>query len=483
MANTRSDLSGARICVAGLGTSGRAALDTLVTLGINARGLDTNAAAIEAATADLDSDKALDLAKDSEEFAALATRDSDIIIASPGIGPSSALYRQAGARGIPIWSEIELAWQLQAPRPDGSYAPWLTLTGTNGKTTTVTMTSAILHTAGLIAPAVGNVGTPAVTIAAIGGVDALCVELSSFQLHSTYSVSALASACLNIDADHLDWHGSYESYKSAKARVHERTSRACLYSRHDQATRHMVETADVIEGARAISIGSDIPPVAGIGYAEGLLIDRAYHPNRQREAEELAAVSDLDAFAAGGQVPDHILLDAAFAAGLARALDVPAESVGAGLRAYAPGAHRAEAVAKIAGVRYINDSKATNAHAARASLLAHDDGTVVWIAGGLAKGARFDQLVDTVGPKLKAAIIIGVDQEPFTAAFAGRDTPVHFIDPATSDPLAAAVDLAARLSAAGDAVVLAPACASMDQFTSYAERGQRFAALVRQRAN
>lgn len=483
MANTRSDLSGARICVAGLGTSGRAALDTLVTLGINARGLDTNAAAIEAATADLDSDKHLQAASDAEEFAALATSDSDIIIASPGIAPSSELYRQAAANNIPIWSEIELAWQLQAPQQDGSYAPWLTLTGTNGKTTTVTMTSAILHTAGLTAPAVGNVGTPAVTIAAQGGVDALCVELSSFQLHSTYSVSAVASACLNIDADHLDWHGSFESYKSAKARVHERTQRACLYSRHDEATMHMVEMADVIEGARAISIGTDIPPLAGIGYAEGLLIDRAYHPNRQHEAYELASISDLNAFAAGGQVPEHILLDAAFAAGLARALDIPAEAVGAGLRAYAPGAHRAEAIANIDGVRYINDSKATNAHAARASLLGHDDDSVIWIAGGLAKGARFDQLVDIVEPKVKAAIIIGVDHEPFRAAFRGHPTPVHYIDPALADPLGAAVELAAQLSKPGDVVVLAPACASMDQFTNYAERGQRFASLVRQRAN
>ncbi|MDO5727982.1 MAG: cyanophycin synthetase, partial [Bowdeniella nasicola] len=280
---------------------------------------------------------------------------------------------------------------------------------------------------------------------------------------------------------HLDWHGSYRSYQSAKARIHERTQRACLYSRHDEATRHMVERADVIAGARAISVGIDIPPVAGIGFAEDLLIDRAYLPTRAHEAAALASLDALSAFATDGHIPPHIRLDAAFAAGMARAMDIDPSAVADGLHSYRPGAHRAEAIANIDGVRYINDSKATNAHAARASLAAHADHSVVWIAGGLAKGASFDTLVAEMEDKLKAAVIIGVDHEPFRRAFRqSPHLPVRYIDPDDANPLHTAVTTAQQLADRGDVVLLAPACASMDQFANYAVRGQEFAAAVRQ---
>ncbi len=477
---TRVDLSGARVAVAGLGASGKAALEVLGTLGIDALGVDHSEAAVEAA-AEQHLPGRLAHATSDEDFADLATRDRDIVVVSPGISPHTPLYARAADRGVEVISEIELAWRVQAPKADGSFAPWLTLTGTNGKTTTVTMTSAILTSAGLVASAIGNVGTPAVLVAARGGVDALSAELSSFQLHSTSSVRALASACLNIDDDHLDWHGSAAAYAAAKARVHRGTLRACLYSRHDGATRQMVEEADVTEGARAISIGTDTPPLAGLGPVEDMLVDRAYHAERHTQGVELATLSDLAHLAPGGSLPGHVVIDALFAAGLARAADVPPEAIAAGLRSFAPGAHRIETIAEIDGVRYINDSKATNAHAARASLTGMADGSVVWIAGGLAKGARFEELVAEVRPKLKAAVLIGVDQEPLASALAAEapEIPVRVIDPAHRSVMAAAVAAARELASEGDTVMLAPACASMDQFANYAVRGEEFATAVR----
>ncbi len=475
----RQGLEGARICVAGLGTSGRAAVDVLSTLGMQVCGIDRSEAAVQGALeAGL---AAVQHCATDEDFAAEACT-SDLIVVSPGIAPSSLLYQRAAAAGIAMMSEIELAWQLQAPHHDGGYAPWLSLTGTNGKTTTTTMTAAILQAAGAVAPAIGNVGTPAVLIAARGGVDALAVEVSSFQLHSTHSVHSWASACLNFDADHLDWHGGEVGYWQDKARVHHGTQTACLYSRTSLETRRMVEEADVTEGARAISIGTDVPPVAGLGIVDDLLIDRAFIPTRHTEGEVLAQVSDLEHLAPlEGQLPDHILIDALFAAGLARAAGVAPQAVAAGLRAYQPGAHRIQTVAELEGVRFINDSKATNAHAARACLLAQRPHSVVWIAGGLAKGARFDELVSQVRDRLQAVVLIGADPEPLTAALAAQapEVPVHRIDPAEESVMRAAVEQARAVANRGNVVVLAPACASMDQFPNYAVRGDEFAAAVR----
>lgn len=476
----RPDLSGARIGVAGLGTSGRAALKALAARGIAARGIDRSEAAIAAANDDATGAHLIHAA-DEADFAERASEDVDLLVVSPGIAPHTPLYARAAQRGTSIISEIELAWLLQAPLPGGGYAPWLTLTGTNGKTTTVTMTSSILTAAGLVAPAIGNVGTPAVLVAERGGVDVLPAELSSFQLHTTHSVRALASACLNIDDDHLDWHGSPEAYAAAKGRVHLGTSGACLYSRHDPITEQLVRDADVTEGARAISIGLDAPPLAGIGIVDGLIVDRAFHDERATHGVELAALTDLAHLAPEGQVPAHVVIDALFAAGLARAAGVAPEAIAEGLRAFSPGDHRIQTIAEVDGVRYINDSKATNAHAARASLSAMPAGSVVWIAGGLAKGARFDGLIADIAPTLASVVLIGVDQEPLTSALANvaPDIPVQAVDPASEDPMTEAVALAQRVAKPGNVVLLAPACASMDQFPNYASRGDQFAAAVR----
>ncbi|GAA4423801.1 UDP-N-acetylmuramoyl-L-alanine--D-glutamate ligase [Georgenia halophila] len=482
-------LDGARVAVVGLGTSGRAALEVLGTTGATAlAGYDAAEAAVDAARegGEVPSGTALAAVADPGELADRVLGGSpDVVVVSPGVPATSPLHARAAAAGVTLWSEVELAWQVQARRPDGTRAPWLTLTGTNGKTTTVAMLSAMLTAAGEHAPAVGNVGTPIVRVAAGGEADVLAVELSSFQLHATLSVSPEASACLNIAPDHLDWHGSFEAYRADKARVYDRTRTACVYNEDAPLTRAMVEQADVVEGCRAVGTTTGTPAVGQLGIVEEYLVDRAFGQSlaqRRTTAVELATTADLTHLAPGGQVPGHVLANALAAAALARAHGVDPRHVRQGLRDYRSGTHRIEVVAEIDGVAYVNDSKATNAHAAAASLGALAPGTVVWIAGGLAKGADFDDLVEAHRDRLRAVVLIGVDREPLRGALArhAADVPVLEVVPGEDGPvMTRAVAEAARLARPGDTVLMAPASASMDQFRDYAERGEAFARAAR----
>nr|NLD40810.1 UDP-N-acetylmuramoyl-L-alanine--D-glutamate ligase [Actinomycetales bacterium] len=472
-----------RLTVVGLGASGIAAAEVAGTLGAQVTGFDARESSVEAAMAEVPRLVAR-VAEDPAELAAAVVADSpDVVVVSPGVPSHAPLYAAARAAGIPVWSEVELAWRVRAPRADGTWAPWLTVTGTNGKTTTVTMLASILTAGGLTARAVGNVGEPIVRVAAQGGVDVLAVELSSFQLHSTHSVSPLASACLNIAADHLDWHSGWEGYRADKARVYERTERACIYSVADPETRRMVEEAEVVEGCRAIGVRLGAPAPGELGIVEDVLVDRAYLDERRTHAAELAALSDLSHLASheGGQVPRHVLSNALTAAALARAADVEPAAVRDGLRAYDAGRHRIELVSRHGGVSWVNDSKATNAHAAQASLRELPDGTVVWIAGGLAKGATFHELVERVAPKLRAVVLIGVDRTPLLDALLRHAPEVPRIEVLGGDDggvMEAAVAAAFRLAHVGDTVMMAPACASMDQFVSYEHRGEAFTQAV-----
>ncbi|TRW42815.1 UDP-N-acetylmuramoyl-L-alanine--D-glutamate ligase [Georgenia yuyongxinii] len=483
-------LDGARVAVVGLGASGRAALEALgATAAARLAGYDAAEAALDAArdSGEVPPVTSLLAVADPDRLAdEVLTGRPDVVVVSPGVPAVSPLYTRAAAAGVPVWSEVELAWRLRAPRPDGSRAPWLTLTGTNGKTTTVGMLTSILSAAGERAVAVGNVGTPIVRVATTTGPDApdvLAVELSSFQLHATHSVSPQAAACLNLAPDHIDWHGSYEAYRDDKARVFARTQVAAVYNEADPVTRRMVEDADVVEGARAVGFTLGSPGVGQVGVVEDLLVDRAFIPERWHSAAELAQLADLAHLApAGGDVPAHVVANALAAAALARAHGVDPEHVQQGLRDFPAGAHRIERVADVDGVAYVDDSKATNAHAAAASLRAVRAGTCVWIAGGLAKGARFDDLVAGQREHLRAVVLIGTDREPLRSALArhAADVPVIEVTADDDQVMPTAVAEAARLAQPGDTVLLAPACASMDQFRSYAERGEAFARAARE---
>jgi UDP-N-acetylmuramoylalanine--D-glutamate ligase len=477
----------ARVVVAGLGVTGRAV----------ERALRPRVAAlvtVDAGAPDAD-------VREPEDPAVVArvVADADLVVTSPGWRPTAPLLAAARAAGVPVWSEVELAWRLRverAPAPDGDPAghprgpaPWLGVTGTNGKTTTVEMLAAILAAAGLRTRAVGNVGRPLVEAALDPELDVLAVELSSFQLHFTHTTAFQAGAVLNVAADHLDWHGTLDAYAADKGRVYERAEVACVYNVADPRTEHLVREADVAEGARATGFTLGTPGPGMLGLVEDVLVDRAFHApagarDRQGYAAELGTLADLAHLAPGGDaaaLPPHVVADALAAAALARAHGVPARAVRDGLRAYRPGGHRIQRVGLVDGVAYVDDSKATNAHAASASLAAFAPGSVVWVVGGLAKGATFDDLVAARADRLRAAVVIGVEQAPFTDALARHAPaiPVHAVDPGdTGSVMRRAVAAARSLARPGDTVLLAPAGASQDQFRSYAHRGEAFAAAV-----
>lgn len=478
---TAESFNGRRVAILGLGKSGVASLEALSEhTGAILSAWDSSVQAIDSLEIGVDrSGSDEDPVKLAHE---ILRWQPDIVILAPGIREVSPLFTTLEDAGIPLWSEIELAWQLRAAR-EGAYAPWLCVTGTNGKTTTVSMLAEILQHAGLSGAAIGNVGSPAV--AEVTRLDqdaprAFAVELSSFQLKTTHSVSPIGASCLNIADDHLEWHGSREAYWSAKARVYENTQVACVYPVGDSSVQSMVDGADVVEGARAVGVTLGIPSVGDVGLVNDIAVDRAFGTARWNEGVELFELSDLEHLAPSGtELPAHIVWDALTAAALARSAGVEPRAIRAALSSFQGGHHRIELIDTVDGVAYVDDSKATNAHAARASIMGCADSSVVWIAGGQAKGSRFNDLVDQVREKLQAVIVIGKDQEPWRDALEGTDLPVEWIAPDSIDPMGEAVQAAHRIARDGATVLLAPASASMDQFTSYAARGSAFADAVR----
>ncbi|GAA2225624.1 UDP-N-acetylmuramoyl-L-alanine--D-glutamate ligase [Kitasatospora cystarginea] len=399
-----------------------------------------------------------------------------LIVTSPGWPPNSPLFLAAAEAGVEIWGDVELAWHLRRPLPStGEPAPWLAVTGTNGKTTTVQMLASILTAAGKRTAAVGNVGVSVLdAVLAEEPYDVLAVELSSYQLHWAPSLRPHSAVVLNLAPDHLDWHGSMEAYAADKGRIYRGNQVACVYNLADPATEALVREADVEEGCRAIGFGLGSPGLSQFGVVDDLLVDRAFVPDRQKNAAEIGSVGDVNPPA------PHNVANALAAAALARAYGVDTKAVRDGLRAFRPDAHRIAEVAVVDGVTYIDDSKATNTHAAAASLAAYEP--IVWIAGGLAKGATFEELVQGAAPRLRAVVLMGADRGLIREALARHAPDVPVIEAATGQTGAVAmtevVREAAKLARSGDTVLLAPACASMDMFTNYGERGDLFAAAV-----
>lgn len=470
----------ARVVVAGLGTSGFAAADGLLDLG--ARIL-----VLEDADSPGNAEKAKVLEMLDAEVrlgpgsTATLPADVDLVVTSPGWRPSAPLLAQAALRGIPIWGEVELAWRMSLP---DRQVPWLAVTGTNGKTTTVGMLESMLTAAGLRTSAVGNVGRPIVE-AVLDEVayDVLAVELSSFQLHWTNSLALHSAAVLNVAPDHLEWYADSSAwppgatdpmaaYAADKAAIYSRVTHSCVYNVADPATERMVEEADVTEGARAIGFTLGIPAPSMVGVVDDLIVDRAFLAQRRDSAVELAKLSDVTPYA------PHNVANALAAAALARSFGVPPSAVSDGLRRLRIGDHRIQTIAEFGGVRYIDDSKATNPHAAEASLGAFEH--VVWIAGGQAKGTTFDDLVTRVAPRLRAVVVIGVDRQVIADALARHapQVPVKVLDSMDHGAMQQAVEWSAAQAMPDDVVLLAPGCASLDMFTDYAARGDAFAAAV-----
>jgi UDP-N-acetylmuramoylalanine--D-glutamate ligase len=444
-------------CVAGLGVSGTAAARALAERG-------ERVVVVEAATGERQRAAAAALAalgvetRWSTELPEGASR-----LVTTGWAPHHPLVAAALAAGVEVVGEVELAWRL---RPAHA-APWLALTGTNGKTTAVRMLTSILLAAGRKALAVGNVGVPVVQ--AVGEpYEVLAVELSSFQLHWSSSLAPQAAAILNVAPDHLDWHGTMEAYAEAKGRVFERAGT-------------VVYNADDAEAARlaapypgAVGFTLRVPRPGQLGVVEDLLVDRAFVTDPVEAAEEIATLADVRPLA------PHNVANALAAAALARAFGVPAAAVGQGLRDFVPDPHRMAHVARIGEVDYVDDSKATNPHAAAAALSAYP--SIVWVAGGQLKGADVDELVRRAAPRLRGAVLLGADRARIAEALARHAPNVPVVDIAAHETGAMnrAVSEAARLAAPGDTVLLSPAGASLDMFAGYPARGEAFARAVRE---
>ncbi len=470
VADRTSDWSALSVLVAGIGVSGFAAADALLGLGAMVTIVDERDGAAEN-----DRARVLEILGGKVRLGPGAAdrlpTDARLVVTSPGWRPTAPLLLAAGRAGIPIWGEVELAWRLRdVDRP----APWLAVTGTNGKTTTVRMLAEILRASGLRTTAAGNVGDPVVeAVLHPQPYDVIALELSSYQLHWVTSMTARSAAVLNIAPDHLDWHGSLAAYSADKGRVYHGVQAACVYNVEDPETERLVRAAAVTEGARAIGVTSGIPEVGMLGVVDGVLADRAFVAERQTAAAELGTVADLVAAA------PHNVTNALVAAALARSIGVPPVAVRDGIRAFRPEPHRIAVVDTVDGISYVDDSKATNPHAAQASLRAFDD--VVWIAGGLAKGAQFDSLVTAVRDRLRGVVLIGADRDLLAQALARHapDVPVINVPETDNDVMDRVVAEAAALARPGSTVLLAPACASMDMFGNYAARGEAFAAAVR----
>ena len=451
--------SGQRILILGAGVTGL----------VVARSLSKRGALISIADDQISAVDGFDVAP-SQSY---DVKNFDAVIVSPGWKPDHPLITDAISAGIKIMNEIDLAWSLRAYLAPNQR--WIALTGTNGKTTTVEMTAAMLREGGISAVACGNVGTTVLeSVESSENYDVLVLELSSFQLHWLREATFVAAAILNIAADHVDWHGSFESYAEAKMSILDRASTGVF----NAGDPEVLVRATNWQG-RKVFFSLETPGLGELGVVEDLLVDRAFVVD-PHEAFILADVVDVFP-----TVP-HSVSNALAAAGLARTIGVDHQSIQRAIRNFKPGSHRIETILVRDEITWIDDSKATNPHAAAASLL----GTLsaIWIAGGLAKGAQMDQLVERCKSRIKAAILIGTDRELIAAELRRQvpaveiiyiETDSAYVKGGASNSLMEAVVSAARSRAsAGDTVLLAPACASMDQFISYADRGDRFAAAV-----
>jgi UDP-N-acetylmuramoylalanine--D-glutamate ligase len=442
------EYDGRVVGVAGAGVSGAAAARVLRDLGARVTVVDASAERREA------------LAAQGFVTAEAWPDGMTQVVTSPGWRPSSPLLVEAAALGVEVIGEVELAWRLGGP-------PWLALTGTNGKTTTVTMLAAILAAAGHRTVAAGNVGLPLLdAVLAPEPYDVLAVELSSFQLHWAPGVRPHTGALLNLADDHTDWHGSFQDYALAKARVLQ--AGVSVGNADDEVVRTLLNRAP----GRRVTFTLQAPRAGEAGVVEGLLVDRAF-PDVEGEATELAQVGDIT-------LPGpHNVANALAAAVMARSFGVPAEAVREGLRSYAPQPHRNAVVRVLDDVTWVDDSKATNPHAAGASLAAYQP--VVWVAGGLLKGADVDELVRQAAPRLRAAVLLGTDRAAIREALTRHapDVPVVEVERLDTGAMQEVVSAARALARPGDTVLLAPAAASMDCFRDYAERGDLFAEAVR----
>jgi UDP-N-acetylmuramoylalanine--D-glutamate ligase len=445
--NFIESLNGKNCLVIGAGVTGRASHEALIKFGAQSKLFDERV------------DNTIDVVNKIPEHIELA-------IVSPGWRTDHPIIKKLKESGVELLSEIDFAWlvkQILAPNQR-----WVALTGTNGKTTTINMVESIFKAAKINGIACGNVGeTVIAAVCAKDPFDYLAIELSSFQLQWSNLPEYTAAAVLNIAEDHIDWHGSFEAYAQAKLKLLKQSQKTIL-NRSDPELVRRTSSGSIVW------FSLDTPNAGELGVVENLLIDRAFSPSIS-EAIEISELVDITP-----TVP-HNILNALAASALALSIGIEYEDIKLGLKNFSPDHHRMELVVSKNEIDWVDDSKATNPHAAAASLLSNFK--VIWIAGGLAKGASMIELVKKCAARLKAVILIGQDRELIAQAIALHAPNIEIIRvDQTSDAKSLMNDVvrtAIGIAQPGDTVLLAPACASMDQFDSYVQRGQFFAQAVK----
>ena len=469
-----SDWSEVRAVVFGLGVSGFSVADTLNELGATVLVIADNADEKSLEILDVLGIESV-IGKESEIVSqSFKEFGSHVVITSPGISPDNYLLVQAKEAEIPIWTDIDLAWRVRDKF--GKASQWVCITGTNGKTTVTQLVEQMLLSADIRAVACGNIGKPILdAVRDPAEFEVLVVELSSFQLHYVNHIEPLASVVLNLAEDHLDWHGSMLEYGKAKAKIYNNTKVCCVYNVGDKQTSELLAKSLNTENAQAVGFTVNTPAPNEVGWVEDILVDRAFVDDAS-EALELASLSDLNDSII---VSPHLMANIAAAASLARAAGVQPLEISRAIQEFELDHHRIELVLRRDGIDWVDDSKATNPHAAAAALSSFD--SVIWVVGGLLKGVDISELVARYSPKIKAAIVIGLDREPVLAALAkySPNTQVHEVIAESSELMNEVVRIAHGIASAGDVVLLSPAAASMDQFKDYAHRGNLFAEAVK----
>jgi len=433
--------AGERAVVVGLGVSGSAATRVLAEEGADVRVSE------EMPHPDVpDEFRALDVEVLAGGHDPSHLNGATVVVVSPGVTPRSPVLAWARDRNIPVWGELELGARL-------AKSPYIGVTGTNGKTTTTSMIAACLSAGGIDAVACGNIGHP-FPLAARDEQDVLVVECSSFQLEMQHTFHPVVSVLLNVAPDHLDWHGSFEAYVDAKAKLFaNQTNGDAHIGNRDDETSAAVSTRARCE----VSWFTTGEPNAGdTGFVDGELVGRWHGDER------------LGGLGFGNPAMNG---DAAACAAACHAFGAGADAIRAGLSAFVPAPHRGEVVAIARGVRFVDDSKATNPHA---TLAAVDDRTgVVLIAGGDAKGVDLSPIGE-VAERLAGVVAIGASADEIVSIFDGR------VPTRKAGSVEEAARTAFEIAPEGGTVLLAPGCASWDMFRDYEERGERFTRAARE---
>ncbi|MCS4536192.1 UDP-N-acetylmuramoyl-L-alanine--D-glutamate ligase [Corynebacterium sp. HS2168-gen11] len=445
-----SDLN---VIVTGAGVAGVGAAKMLVSLGNTVFIADDNETALA---------RALEVTGASGGTTVQAQDlldDANLVVTSPGWPPTTPFLEAAAARGVEVIGDVELCYRLDRAEVFGQPRTWMVITGTNGKTTTTQMLTAMMQEAGVQAAAVGNIGVSiAEALQQQNRIDVLVAELSSFQLHWSSQLRPDVGILLNLAEDHLDWHGSMQAYAEAKAKVLQ--APIAIAGIDDAMVR------EYAPGAYGFTLA---PPKPGqVGIVEHMLIDAAFDHNL------------VVAPAVGIQPPGPAgLYDALAAVAAARSQGVEPAAIARALANFQAAAHRGQIVATKGTIVAVDNSKATNPHAADIALAAYD--RVIWIAGGQLKGAQVDELVQRHADKLQAVGLLGVDRAMIAEAVQRYAPHAEIFTVDSQDPHAAMHALAhwaVARAVPGDAIVLAPAAASLDMYTGMGQRGDIFAAAI-----